>query len=402
MAVPKVETERSTLQTCLWKAGLGLSRCAYHMKAGIWVVWVQIAGKEVQEAGLAHRRCAYHMKAGIWVVWVHIASQEVQKREESLEWVSEYVFMMTLFFMSWSENTIFLWRQVSKRCGHPAPGGHRGAQAKLPYSHNHPAGITQGSLGPPERTTLWLLPGPWVWAAFLLLSLPYRHQALSDWPLSKDRRGTVFPMSLQRGIHNPDLSQSALQPRPQWLIQGRPLTSQSTGIQSEYIAGFLLGIKTFFITRFQFVATWSSCPPSWGRKGSLSVCSNHQNTHTQNRKLRLGNQVLIICLHPDQFNPWVGKIPWRKAQQPTPVSLPENPMDRGAWQVTVCEAAESERTKQLTCSLHFQALPEATPALCSSKSLKILSCWSKFRLGFPLLTTRRILNDTRQSCQINT
>ena len=36
----------------------------------------------------------------------------------------------------------------------PAPGGHRGAQAKLPYSHNHPAGITQGSLGPPERTTL--------------------------------------------------------------------------------------------------------------------------------------------------------------------------------------------------------------------------------------------------------
>ena len=117
MAVPKVETERSTLQTCLWKAGLGLSRCAYHMKAGIWVVWVQIAGKEVQEAGLAHRRCAYHMKAGIWVVWVHIASQEVQKREDSLEWVSEYVFMMTLFFMSWSENTIFLWRQVSKRCG---------------------------------------------------------------------------------------------------------------------------------------------------------------------------------------------------------------------------------------------------------------------------------------------
>ena len=30
------------------------------------------------------------------------------------------------------------------------------------------------------------------------------------------------------------------------------------------------------------------------------------------------------------FSPWVGKIPWRKAWQPTPVFLPKNPMDRGA------------------------------------------------------------------------
>ena len=26
-----------------------------------------------------------------------------------------------------------------------------------------------------------------------------------------------------------------------------------------------------------------------------------------------------------------GKIPWRRAWQPTPVFLLENPMDRGAW-----------------------------------------------------------------------
>ena len=25
----------------------------------------------------------------------------------------------------------------------------------------------------------------------------------------------------------------------------------------------------------------------------------------------------------DEFNPWVGKIPWRRAWQPTPVFLPE-------------------------------------------------------------------------------
>ena len=36
-----------------------------------------------------------------------------------------------------------------------------------------------------------------------------------------------------------------------------------------------------------------------------------------------------------RFSPWVGKIPWRRAWQPTPVFLPENPMDGGAWWATV-------------------------------------------------------------------
>ena len=31
------------------------------------------------------------------------------------------------------------------------------------------------------------------------------------------------------------------------------------------------------------------------------------------------------------FNPWVGKILWRRAWQPTPVFLPGNPTDGGAW-----------------------------------------------------------------------
>ena len=31
--------------------------------------------------------------------------------------------------------------------------------------------------------------------------------------------------------------------------------------------------------------------------------------------------------------PWVGKILWRRARQLTPVLLPGNPMDRGAWWV---------------------------------------------------------------------
>ena len=41
-------------------------------------------------------------------------------------------------------------------------------------------------------------------------------------------------------------------------------------------------------------------------------------------------------------DPWVGKIPWRRAWQPTPVFLLENPMDRGAWWAAVHMVAESQ------------------------------------------------------------
>ena len=41
------------------------------------------------------------------------------------------------------------------------------------------------------------------------------------------------------------------------------------------------------------------------------------------------------------FNPWVGKIPWRRAWQPTPVFLLENPMDREAWWAMVHRVAKS-------------------------------------------------------------
>ena len=42
------------------------------------------------------------------------------------------------------------------------------------------------------------------------------------------------------------------------------------------------------------------------------------------------------------FGPWVGKIPWRRAQQPTLVFLPELVMDRQAWQATVHGIAKSQ------------------------------------------------------------
>ena len=42
------------------------------------------------------------------------------------------------------------------------------------------------------------------------------------------------------------------------------------------------------------------------------------------------------------FNPWVGKVPWRRAWQPTPVFLPGESHGQRAWWATVRSVAESQ------------------------------------------------------------
>ena len=46
---------------------------------------------------------------------------------------------------------------------------------------------------------------------------------------------------------------------------------------------------------------------------------------------------VCLCrrLSRHRFNPWVGKIPWRKNSNPLQYSCLENSMDRGASQATV-------------------------------------------------------------------
>ena len=40
-------------------------------------------------------------------------------------------------------------------------------------------------------------------------------------------------------------------------------------------------------------------------------------------------------LKKHRFDPWVRKVPWRRAWQPLGCSCLENPTDRGAWRATV-------------------------------------------------------------------
>ena len=56
------------------------------------------------------------------------------------------------------------------------------------------------------------------------------------------------------------------------------------------------------------------------------------------------------------FDPWVGKIPWRKAWQVFQYSGLENPMDRGAWWATVQRVAKSQTwLKKLSIPTHTHA-----------------------------------------------
>ena len=62
-----------------------------------------------------------------------------------------------------------------------------------------------------------------------------------------------------------------------------------------------------------------------------------------------------------RFNPWVGKLPWRRAWQPTPVFLPEEPMNREAWQAITYRVAKSQiQWKGLRMHTY-----ETLPTLCT-------------------------------------
>ena len=50
-----------------------------------------------------------------------------------------------------------------------------------------------------------------------------------------------------------------------------------------------------------------------------------------------------------EFDPWVRKIPWRRAWQPLQYSCLENPMDRGVWWAAVHGVKESDMAEATEC-----------------------------------------------------
>ena len=69
------------------------------------------------------------------------------------------------------------------------------------------------------------------------------------------------------------------------------------------------------------------------------------------------------------FDPWVGKIPWRRASQPTPVFLPGKSHGQ-RWWATVHGLTESDwATQHSTACMHTQHLSVSRDASCVAELL---------------------------------
>ena len=82
------------------------------------------------------------------------------------------------------------------------------------------------------------------------------------------------------------------------------------------------------------------------------LSSHHSDLMFVNNLVRLPQylrwyRVCLQCRRPG-FDPWVGKMPWRRNGNPLQYSSLGNPMDRGTWQARVHGGTELDTTEQLT------------------------------------------------------
>ena len=105
------------------------------------------------------------------------------------------------------------------------------------------------------------------------------------------------------------------------------------------------------------IHTWLCCPPT----------SSHQKEHSWAGEL-VGSASQCWRHKRHGFDPWVRKIPWRKAWHPTPVFLPgESHGQRSLAGCSPWGREESERLKQLSMhtdrikrsQIYLEEVPEA-------------------------------------------
>ena len=88
-----------------------------------------------------------------------------------------------------------------------------------------------------------------------------------------------------------------------------------------------------------------------------------------------------------RFNPWVGKIPWTKAWQSTPVFLPG---ESHGWRSLVgyssCGHKETDTTKQLS-TLHARHCHRCLGSIREQRERKVLLLWHSHLL-FSFLSRR--------------
>ena len=65
---------------------------------------------------------------------------------------------------------------------------------------------------------------------------------------------------------------------------------------------------------------------------------------------------MVVPLHLGKFDPWVGKIPWRRVWQPTPVFLPEESHGQRSLASYSPWGSKKVRTEWLSTQIHMHSL----------------------------------------------
>ena len=94
------------------------------------------------------------------------------------------------------------------------------------------------------------------------------------------------------------------------------------------------------------------------------------DTHKTGLPRWLGSKESACQCKRIRFDPWVGKIPWRRAWQPIPVFLPRESHDRGFWQATVHGVAKSQTRLSVQAHMH----PPTCIRLINSRTFCAVRC----------------------------
>ena len=92
------------------------------------------------------------------------------------------------------------------------------------------------------------------------------------------------------------------------------------------------------------------------------------------------DRVLLQCGKP-RFDPWVGKMPWRKKWQPTPVFLPREFYGQRLASYSLWGLKELDTTEWVTLSLTHFALSDVTCSCTPVASMWLQFCQWPWSLG---------------------
>ena len=86
-----------------------------------------------------------------------------------------------------------------------------------------------------------------------------------------------------------------------------------------------------------------------------------------------------------RFNPWVSKIPWSREWQPTPIFLPKNSLDRGAWWATVHAVTVGFHWATSTFTFMFASCTVCNSPCCCFLVATLTYFWKYVEIMLPFL-----------------